>query len=422
MRSRIIWVAAAVSTAAVITTVVVLLATSGSGDGPEAAPTPASTTTVPSTTTSTTSTSTTTTTTTLPPDPVTLDADGSGALRQELLAFYTWLVDREAEQPVLPGPLVDHVAGVPAAEPGAVLELSATIHRDRLADGSRVAVVVVDDDLILAVDEGEGWRVVGARLTRFGLDPWYGDPVRHVLLIGTDARHRREDPPQLRADSIHIVSASLDDGGGAIVGFPRDSYVEASYGNDKFSSVNARSGTDEMVDIAERLSGVDVEGYVLTGFLGFRKLINGFGGVEVDVPFRMSDEDSEAYLEPGPQVLNGGPALAFSRNRHIPGGDFTRSFHQGVVIQAVVSGSQSMGVERLPGLLALLSEHTWTDLSARRLLQLGAIVFEIDPGAVGNVVLPGAVGTAGGASVVRLTSGAEAVFEDLADGVILPAD
>ena len=139
-----------------------------------------------------------------------------------------------------------------------------------------MAVVLVGDDVILAVAEGFGWNIVGAKLTGFGLDPWYGDPVRHVFIIGTDARPHQSQP-DLRADSLHIVAASLPERGGAVVGIPRDTYVAVSYGGDKYSSVNVKGSTDEMVAIAEDLSGLSIEGYILTGFAGFKHLINGFG-------------------------------------------------------------------------------------------------------------------------------------------------
>jgi len=161
-----------------------------------------------------------------------------------------------------------------------------------------------------------------------------------------------------------------------------------------------------------------MEGYVLTGFAGFKSLVNKLGGVEVDVPFRMSDKDAKAYLDAGLQVLDGGDALAFSRNRHIDGGDFTRSFHQGVVIQAGMRGMQALGIQELPGLLRRLSEQAWTDLSSAQLLQLGAVAYELDPANLTNIVLPGRVGSAGGASVVYLDAAADDIFADLADGLL----
>ena len=398
--------------------------------GPEDPPPPESTTlaatastttttdtTAPATTAITTTTAPPATTTTTSRPRMTLTFTGgqsSPHLEPIVTGFYRWLVDRSADEPDIPDGLAAHIGGV---ESNLAFHLTAEIYKDQLADGKKVAVVLVGDDVILAAAEGSGWKIVGAKLAGFGLDPWYGDPVRHVFIIGTDARPG-QDQPGFRADSLHIVAASLPERGGAVVGIPRDTYVAASYGSDKYSSVNVRGSTEEMVEIAEDLSGLSIEGYILTGFAGFKRLINKFGGIEVDIPFRMADDSSNAFLDAGLQVLKGGDALAFSRNRHITGGDFTRSFHQGILIQAGMGETQAMSVRRLPNLLSLLSEYSWTDLTAAQLLQLGSIAFELDPANVHNVVLPGRVATVRTTSVVLLTPGADTIFADLADGVL----
>jgi LCP family protein required for cell wall assembly len=334
----------------------------------------------------------------------------------EIQALYAWIGDPDGnEPPSLPPGLTAHLAGIEVDED---LDLLADLHRSRIDDDNRVAVVTIDDDVVLAVADGSRWQIVGAKLTRFGVEPWYGTPVRHVMIIGTDAR-KNESQPALRADSLHIASSSLPERAGSIVGFPRDAYVSASYGQDKFTHVNARSGPDEVVTIASELSGLPIEGYILTGFQGFTNLVDAFGGVEVEVPFAMNDPKSKAVLNAGLQMLDGANALAFSRNRSIRGGDFTRSFHQGVLMQAGLQAVQLGGIEQLPGLVKILTTHTWTDLTTAQLLTLGAIAYELDPELIENLVLPGTVGnTTGGASVVFLDPEAEDVFADMADAVI----
>jgi LCP family protein required for cell wall assembly len=281
-----------------------------------------------------------------------------------------------------------------------------------------VGVATADGDIVLLADDGTGWKVVGAYLPRFDLDPWYGESVRHVLVVGTDARPGQSQE-LFRADSIHILSSNLPEGRGAVLGFPRDAYVQASYGMDKFTHVNALSDrhTEEMVDIAAELSSLPIDGYLLTGFLGFIRLVNDFGGVVVDVPYRMNDWRAEANLFAGTQRLWGEAALAFSRIRSIPGGDFTRSGHQGVVVLAALGEIAGGDITRLPELLSILTRHTWTNLSPGDLLTLAAAGFLVDPTTVENKVLPGTVTTRGGASVVVLDEvRSEEMYRDLDDG------
>ena len=383
---------------------------------PVAATTAATTTTGPATTASTT---TTAATTTRPAAVVTLDLPGDDPLSEAARAFYAWLGDRAGvEPPPLSEGLATFLDPVVIADDLALTGESASA---TLADGTQVAVVAADEDVLLAVDEGEGWRIVGAKLASLSLEAWYGEPVRFVMVIGTDARPGQNEPVY-RGDSLHVLASNIAERSGAVVGFPRDSWVAAPYGNDKLTHVNARAGSSAVVQIARDLTGLPIEGYLVTGFRSFRRLVDTFGGVEVEVPFAMNDPKSSAFLSAGLQLLLGQDALAFSRNRHISGGDFTRSYHQGVVIAAGLAGVQQRGILDLPELLALLSGYTWTDLAPGDLLTLAAGAYELDPEAVANLVLPGTIGWAGAASVVYLAPEAEDVYRDLDDGVITPEE
>ena len=343
---------------------------------------------------------------------------GDDAAQAVVSNLYGWIGDRTVPEPDVPQGLLDHLAPIVPTE---AMSIDATLSSAD-AFGGRVGVVTADDDVILLADEGSGWKVVGAKLARFGSDAWYGDPVRFLLVIGTDARPGQSQQ-LFRADSIHIASSNVSLHAGAVVGFPRDAYVDSSVGRDKFTNINALSErhSEEMVEIAAGLSGLPLEGYIITGFFDFERLVNDFGGVLVNVPFAMADKDAQAYLSAGLQRLWGANALAFSRNRHLNGGDFTRSFHQGLVILAALRGATEESITDLPELLSILGAHTWTDLALGDMVTLAATAFEIDPDSVENVVLKGTVATVGGASVVLLDEeDAARVFDDLSDGVLTP--
>jgi LCP family protein required for cell wall assembly len=398
-----------------------LLLGSPGGEAP-ASTTVASGTTATTTTTEPAATAATTTspaTTTRPAVAVTLDLPGDEPLQQAARSFYSWLGDRAG---VEPPPLAEGLAAF--LDPVVVTEdlaLTGESAEATLADGTRVAVVAAGEDVLLAVDAGNGWQIVGTRLSSLGLGAWYGEAVRFVMVIGTDARPGQNEPAY-RGDSLHLLASNVAESAGAVVGFPRDSWVAAPYGNDKLTHVNARAGSSAVVQIARDLTGLPIEGYLVTGFRSFRRMVDAFGGVEIDVPFAMNDSKSSAFLSAGLQWLLGQDTLAFSRNRHISGGDFTRSYHQGLVITAALAGVQARGILGLPELLALLSEYTWTDLAPEDLLTLAAGAYEMNPASVANLVLPGTIGTAGAASVVYLDPEAEDVYRDLDDGTITPAD
>jgi len=115
-------------------------------------------------------------------------------------------------------------------------------------------------------------------------------------------------------------------------------------------------------------------------------------------------------------MFDGAAALAFSRNRHLRGGDFTRSHDQGLVMLAGLRAVRLLGIRRLPASLELLTDHTTTDLDAAALLTMGATIYESGP--VSNVVADGVPDRVNGSSIVRLTDDALATFQDLADGTL----
>ncbi len=378
------------------------------------------------TTTTTTTTSTTAPTTTTAPEPlVSIALEGAPAgLAGAVRALYEWVADPDAgPAPRLPSGLVEHLSEVGPVE-GAV-EVEGTVSTGSILE-SDIAVVEAGDDVVLAVaDRPDRWRVVGAHLARFESPAWYGTSPRLALIIGSDARPG-QNPLGYRADSLHVVASVPASGEGAIVGIPRDSWVEAPYGrNDKFTNVMASRGPEVVLETARTTTGLPLEGYLVTGFSGFVGLVDAFEGFEFEVPFGMADPASQAYFRAGLQMFTGTDALAFARNRTIPGGDFTRSHNHGLLMLGALAKVRDLGFAELPRLLEILTEFTWTDFTAEDLLTLAASAYLLDPEDLPNIVAEGTVGTAGQASVVFLTDAAYATFEDLADGVLdetLPPD
>jgi LCP family protein required for cell wall assembly len=155
------------------------------------------------------------------------------------------------------------------------------------------------------------------------------------LAIGSDARPGVCEPVErCLADSIHLIGINPRRGGASILGFPRDSYVPIpGVGTQKINNALFAGGPELVVQTIEELVGVDINSYFLTSFAGLRHMVNSVGGVEVEIPYAMSDPSSGAVFEAGPQELDGKQALAFARNRKsTPNGDFSRSENQGLVM------------------------------------------------------------------------------------------
>lgn len=345
--------------------------------------------------------------------------DLPGDLAAEVAATYEMALGLPDADPEVGPQLGRYLANVaaPALDRDLIVEPVATSAE---AYGEHVAVVTAGDDVVLAVSpDGTDWRVVGVKLASLGESPWYGDAPRQIFVIGSDAR-TGEDPIRLRADSLHIISMTPDGAHISIVGIPRDSWVETPKGGmNKFTNIMSGTGPEAIVTTGETLTGLDIDGYIVTGFQGFAQLINAYGGFDVDIPFAMNEPKSKAFFNAGVQLLDGIEALAFARNRTLAGGDFTRSFHQGVIMQWGMREVHNRGIGEVPSSLALLEKHTWTDFDAETLLLISAGVFEQEDGlAVPNIVLDGVAGTAGSASVVFLSDSVQEAFADMADGIL----
>ncbi|MDJ0924549.1 MAG: LCP family protein [Acidimicrobiia bacterium] len=377
--------------------------------------------------TSTTASSTTTTTTTAaPPAPpattqppvsaVALDLEMPDGAEIVLNSLYSWLVDKRNDPPPTPDELLQQLEFTARTNPGE----SGEVTWAQLENGDQVAVAQVDGDIILLVGDESGWRIVGAAMA--GKTPVLGPEPRTVLILGSDARVG-QNQQRFRADSVHLLTVVPGAGAGAIVGFPRDSWVQGPDGGTKLTNLMAGRGPEIMLETITEMTQLEIEGYFVTGFLGFTNLIEELGGLYIDLPTVMRSGNNWADYPAGPQELTAQRALRLARIRKgLPGGDFDRSFNQGLIMQAAMDMVQLAGIELLPQWVRVLSDNTWTDLSTAEVLTLGAAAYLLPSENLVNIVLPGSVGTAGAASVVYLSDAAENIYRDLEDGLLTPEE
>jgi LCP family protein required for cell wall assembly len=235
--------------------------------------------------------------------------------------------------------------------------------------------------------------------------------------VGSDARPGQAVDGS-RGDSLHIVG--LDGhGGGGILGIARDSYVPLSTGGKgKINSALASGGPKALQKTVASATGVPLDGYMITGFGGFKGLINGIGGLRLDAPVAVRDAKSSANVKAGLNKLSGVQALSYARARHaVAGGDFGRSANQGLLILAVAGYARLAGPARLPSLLQLASGQIGTNLGAEQMLTFAAGIYITRPNKVHNRVAAGTFGmTGGGESIVLWDAKARRLFADIRNG------
>jgi len=249
--------------------------------------------------------------------------------------------------------------------------------------------------------------------------PAPGKPV-FVLVMGSDAR---PGDTQSHGDAIHLIGINAAAGKATILNIPRDTWTDIpGRGIDKINTGNFYGGPVLEAKAVAELVGVDIPVVLSTGFQGLSDMVDELGGVNVDVPVAMNDPFSGAVFPAGTVRMDGGAALAFARNRHLTGNDFTRTQDQGILILAGLSKLRDSAPTPANTLkwMGVLARHTRFDgIGLGDLYRLGRLALSIDPGNVRNVTMPGVGGSAANQSVVFVGSSAPALFADFRDDAIL---
>lgn len=243
-----------------------------------------------------------------------------------------------------------------------------------------------------------------------------------VLLLGSDERAGLGGH---RSDAIHVVGVNPASNQATIVNIPRDTYLAVpGRGMARINEAYDQGGAALAAQVIGGFVGVPIQFVLVTTFEGLKAMTDELGGVVVDVPYPMYERNSGADFPQGPVLMYGPQALAFSRNRHIPGGDFGRSEHQAVLMLATLAKLRAEGRSAPQTLryLTVLLRHTRLDgVSVVELTRLARLALALDPANVRNVTMPGRTGAAGRASVVFATPPATALFADFADDAVLQA-
>jgi len=191
---------------------------------------------------------------------------------------------------------------------------------------------------------------------------------------------------------------------------------------DKINTGHLTGGPVRQAQLVGALVGVKVSFVLSTGFVGLAAMVDELGGVDVDVPVPMNDVNSGAVFPQGRVRMDGGAALAFTRNRGIAGGDFSRTQNQGILILAALAKlrAEDPNPARVFKWLGVLTRHTRFDgVGLPELYRLGRMALAIDPAAVRNVTMPGVGAQEGVQSVVIPTAAAAGLFADFRDDAIV---
>ena len=242
----------------------------------------------------------------------------------------------------------------------------------------------------------------------------------NILIAGVDSR---PDHPEegIRSDSLLLLHLEPGVGWANLLSIPRDSLATIpGYGDAKINTAFAygySTAAETYGPEAEPLAGASalaaetVEGFLglrelggrvdhmaTVDFDGFAAMIDALGGVEIDVPYHIVDDEyptpdfgtMRVEFEAGRQRLDGTRALQYVRTRHADS-DFDRSRRQQQVISAMVAElrARSLPSRMIAGvrLLRASGSAIRTTLPAGRpdALLMGLMLLRIEPSEIGQV-------------------------------------
>ena len=241
-----------------------------------------------------------------------------------------------------------------------------------------------------------------------------------ILVLGTDGGSLPGREGANRSDSIMLIRTDPGKRRIAYLSIPRDLQVEIpEVGIAKINAANQIGGPALALRTVRQLTGLDVNHVAFVDFDRFEELIDGVGGIDVDVPRPIRSNRFDCpyataqrcaqwpgwRFERGTQHMDGRRALVYSRIRRNlldpSETDFARARRQQQVVEATLDKVTSVGsAVRLPFIGDDLVAPLATDLSAWQLLQLGWVYFRADTGRALHCRLGGDPATVGGESVI----------------------
>jgi LCP family protein required for cell wall assembly len=147
------------------------------------------------------------------------------------------------------------------------------------------------------------------------------------------------------SDTLMLVHIPANHSYVQVVSLPRDSWVKIpGHGMNKINAAFGLGGPPLMVRTVEAETGLTINDYVEVNFLGFVKVINAVGGVNVCLPFAVDDDYSGLHLSAGVHHVDGVTALEYARDRHsFALSDLARIGDQQRLLATMLSESVSAG-------------------------------------------------------------------------------
>ena len=242
----------------------------------------------------------------------------------------------------------------------------------------------------------------------------------NVLVLATDKGG-------LLTDTVMVASTNKYTKNINVLSLPRDTRVTLDSGrnmklNAVYGSEKKEKRPSAVINEIEKITGLDIDYYVVMHPDGFKNAIDALGGVYFDVPQRMkySDPDQGLYidLQPGYQLLNGEKAEQYCRYRSgYANADLGRIQAQQGFIKALFEQKVNAGlILKVPALFSQLKADFDTNIGLNDAVRLAKIALNFGKTSITTHQLPANSKYIGGASYMIVD---EAKTTDLIKNVFL---
>ncbi|MBO4352184.1 MAG: LCP family protein [Eggerthellaceae bacterium] len=228
----------------------------------------------------------------------------------------------------------------------------------------------VDQDLRAALVE-----------TDMSKEPFY------MLLLGTDRDEERKASDEgdfYRSDTMILARVDAPQGTITLISIPRDTLVDlGEYGWQKINVAYGFGGASLAVEAVSKLTGVDISHYAEVDMDGLAAVVDAIGGVEVEVPVEINDDDAGGYVPAGWQTLDGEHALIVCRSRNTyvetaAAPDLMRAANQRLVLSAIAHKVLGSDIATIANTVRSAAGYVTTDLELNDIIGLAQAMQGMD--------------------------------------------
>jgi len=211
-----------------------------------------------------------------------------------------------------------------------------------------------------------------------------------LLITGVDSKYDGLDTnASFNGDALMLLTFNPNTLNATMLSIPRDTYVPIACLKDNLENKITHSawyGEDCVMNTIEDFTGINIDYYIKINFKGVVDLVDTLGGIDIDVPIKFCEQNSNRdwgsdviCLEKGMQHLNGEEALALSRHRKtIPNGDIGRGLNQQLVIDGIMQSSTEINsLNKMYDLLDAITKNMETNMTVDQILSFYNVGIDI---------------------------------------------